>query len=97
MTPPDLINGSFEIGGFLVTCLSIKKLHHDRLVRGVSFWQVLFFASWGYWNLFYYPHLEQWASTTAAALLALANTVWGCQLILWTLAEKFPNGEGYEP
>jgi hypothetical protein len=30
----------------------------------------------GFWNLFYYPHLDQWLSFAGGVLIVLANTVW---------------------
>jgi uncharacterized membrane protein YfcA len=73
---PDLINGLFEVGGgvaILCHCLTLLK---DRLVKGVNWASVLFFTIWGYWNLFYYPHLNQWMSFTGGILIVSGNTWW---------------------
>lgn len=70
---PDNINAVFELGGALVTLLSVHRILKDRAVRGFD-WRVIgFFTAWGAWNLFYYPHLEQWVSTAAAVALVVVN------------------------
>ena len=44
---PDLINGTFEsIGGGFIS-LSVRTLHKQKIVRGVSWVHVAFFSSWG--------------------------------------------------
>lgn len=78
---PDLINGLFEIFG------AFAVLDHCRVLRGTQSWSGIslkataFFFTWGLWNLFYYPHLDQWWSFLAGALLALANSYW--LFLLW--------------
>jgi hypothetical protein len=62
MTYPDLINGLFEGCGALFISRSIYLLHRQKKVRGVSLIHVAFFMFWGWWNLYYYPHLNQWLS-----------------------------------
>lgn len=82
---PDLINGTFEFIGALLICLSIRRLWLDGQVKGVSVVPVTFFASWGFWNLFFYPHLEQWLSFWGGVAMVLANSVWLIQMgyIIW--------------
>ena len=76
MNIPDVINGVFEaIGGFVIL-LSVRKVLQDRQVHGVHWGHVLFFVTWGWWNLYYYPHLDQWYSAAGAGGVALANTAW---------------------
>jgi len=58
----DLINGSFELLGSFVLLTNVVKLHKDKHIAGVHWSPTLFFALWGIWNAFYYPHLEQWIS-----------------------------------
>lgn len=85
---PDLINGALEMCGAWFILLSVRRLHRDRLVRGVSWVGVCFFAFWGYWNLFYYPQLDQYFSFYGTIGMVIANTTWMCQLIYYTLAER---------
>lgn len=35
-----------------------------------------FFTAWGFWNLHYYPSLEQWFSFYAGIVLVLGNLCW---------------------
>lgn len=52
---PDHVNALFEFGGGSILLLNVRRVLHDKLVRGVD-WRVMgFFALWGLWNLFYYP------------------------------------------
>jgi len=72
----DLINGFFELFSALLIFINVKKLYKDKQVRGVS-WQVfIFFTLWGYWNLYYYPTLDQWLSFTGGVVITIANTAW---------------------
>lgn len=84
MTPQDAINGAFEIFGGLFILLSILKLHREKSVRGVSWLHVGYFTAWGYWNLYYYPHLGQWASAAGGLLIVILNTAWLAQLIYYS-------------
>lgn len=72
----DGINALFELGGAIAVIPSIMKLLSDRHHAGVSAWTMMFFSAWGWWNLLYYPHLDQMLSTIGAAFLAVANTTY---------------------
>lgn len=88
MTIPDIINGLFEsLGGFFIL-LSIRRLHREKLVRGVSWVHAAFFTTWGFWNLFFYPQLGQWMSFAGGAFLVAANTAWLLQMWYYLRAEK---------
>ena len=72
----DWINGSFELLGGILCWLNVAKIRKDRKVQGV-YWPVqAFFALWGWWNLYYYPSLGQWASFAGGAFLVIGNTAW---------------------
>lgn len=86
---PDVINGAFECLGAPFIVLSILRLARDKRVAGVSWLHAAFFAAWGYWNLFYYPHLGQWFSFAGAVLIVIANSAWLAQLIWYT---RWPGG-----
>jgi len=88
---PDLINGLFEFSGAYFISLSIKKLYNDKCVRGVSWIHAGFFAAWGYWNLYYYPHLNQWLSFLGGCAIVIANSIWLGQLIYYTDTERRRN------
>lgn len=83
---PDLINGLFEFLGSMAVGLSICKVLKDKDVAGISWWQVWFFQLWGFWNLYYYPSLDQPFSFAGGVALAAANTVY--LVLLWKYRRK---------
>ena len=85
---PDLFNGIFELLGAPFIFLSIIKLYKEKKVHGVSSMHVLFFTSWGFWNLFYYPHLDQWASFFGGVALVIVNLVWLGQIAYYMFLER---------
>lgn len=73
---PDLINGLFEFVGSLMIWANVARILKDKEVKGID-WRVTgFFWVWGLWNLFYYPHLDQWWSFAGGVSIVVANTVW---------------------
>lgn len=72
----DLINGSFEFIGALAVVNNIRVLYNDKAIKGFSVLSSVFFLSWGYWNLVFYPHLNQWLSFVGGCCLAICNTIW---------------------
>ena len=87
---PDWINAAFELAGAAFVTLSIRRTLVDKCVRGLSWLTLAFFTSWGYWNLFYYPHLGQLASLVGAIALAAANTVWVWLVVYYVMKERRP-------
>lgn len=88
----DIINGMFETCGAFFILPSIIKLAKDKQVRGVSWVHAGFFATWGFWNLFYYPSLDQWFSFAGGVGLVLTNTIWLAQLIYYSNKESSDEG-----
>lgn len=84
----DLINGIFELCGGFFCMFSVKKLYKDKKVFGISWIHVIFFTSWGYWNLFYYPALGQWLSFAGGVLLVLVNTIYTVMLIYYNRVNR---------
>lgn len=76
MSLADLGNGFFEGGGSVLMWLNIRRLLADKQVQGVSLVPAMFWTVWGYWNLFYYPHLHQWLSFVGGIGVVLANSIW---------------------
>jgi hypothetical protein len=76
MNLPDLINGMFEMASGLFLWNNVRLLVRDRAIRGVSIVTTAVFSAWGFWNLFYYPHLGQWASFAGGINVVAANTAW---------------------
>lgn len=87
MTLPDTINGSFELFGGVVNIFNIRAILRDQQVRGVSWGVTAFFVCWGLWNLFYYPHLHQWASFIGGMVLVGTNIIWTMYAIRLALLE----------
>lgn len=77
MTPlQDYVNGVFELVGGFILLLNCYRLYVDKQIKGVSVSVVAFFTLWGYWNLYYYPSLNQWCSFFGGVLIVIANTLW---------------------
>lgn len=77
----DIINGLFEAFGSVAVFLSCLRLIKDKQVKGISVMTVIFFTSWGFWNMFYYPSLGQMFSSLAAVSVCLMNSFWVFLLI----------------
>jgi hypothetical protein len=85
---PDTVNGLFEFGGVFAIALSVHNLHSAKIVRGVSWPHVAFFTTWGFWNLFYYPSLEQWFSFSCGLALVAVNAIWLAQILYYSRKER---------
>lgn len=88
MQLPDIINACFEAGGSVFAFFSILKLYREKEVKGFSYWTSGFFSAFGYWNLYYYYHLQQWVSWGAAGFLGFMNMVWTLQAIYYSYLER---------
>lgn len=73
---PDLINGLFELGGAAFLLLNVRRMYRDKELRGVHWSPAFFFTTWGLWNLFYYPHLDQWWSFAGGLAIVSVNAAW---------------------
>lgn len=76
MNLADWINGAFELAGGVMTWLNVARLRRDKEIKGVYWPLWIFFTAWGFWNLFYYPYLQQWVSFVGGIFLAFGNLVW---------------------
>lgn len=76
MSAGDLVNGLFEFVGSIFLWMNVVKLYRDKMLRGYDWRSTAFFSAWGFWNLVYYPSLDQWASFTGGCSIVLANTIW---------------------
>ena len=84
----DKVNGLFEFLGGMFVMLHCVRLYKDKKVRGVSFIATTYFVLWGFWNIYYYPHLEQWASFIGGLLIVAMNTLWIFMMICYIRKEK---------
>ncbi len=73
---PDTINGIFELLGGVLIFANVWKLYKDKCVRGVSWLVMLFFVSWGFWNLYFYPFYDLWISFAGGVMISVANVWW---------------------
>lgn len=88
MNIPDAVNGAFEAWGGIAIFGHVRAILKDKAVKGFSPWACVFFTSWGFWNLYYYPHLHQWFSFTGGLLIVLGNTVWLALIMKYWNAEN---------
>jgi len=72
----DLINSIFELFGAIVIWKNVKQLIKDKQVKGVYYPLWIFYATWGFWNLYYYPSLNQHLSFYAGIVMVIGNTIW---------------------
>jgi hypothetical protein len=83
MSLSDFINACFEFFGSVTIWLNVRQILKDKCYNGLTLLAVLFFAAWGYWNLYYYPHLNQWLSFIAGISVTIANTTWFCLMLYY--------------
>lgn len=76
MQAPDFLNGLFEAIGGVLVWLNVRRIWIDREVKGTEWKVMFFFTAWGVWNLWYYPHLDQWVSFVGGLVMVVANIVW---------------------
>jgi hypothetical protein len=84
MNWPDAINGTYEFAGGIFLAFNCWKLCKDKQVKGVSIVTASFFATWSWYNLYYYPHLNQWLSFAGGILLGIVNALWVIMAIHYT-------------
>jgi hypothetical protein len=89
MSWQDLVNGAYEFGAGFAVLLHCVQLFKDKEVKGASALATSFFFSWGIWNLYYYPHLDQWASFYGGLSIVAANCAW---LLMMLYYKRFPGG-----
>lgn len=88
MQLPDLVNGSFELVGGFFLWKNVRQLLKDKEVKGVHWGPTMFFFLWGLWNLFYYPHLDQWFSFVGGLNIVVANGMWVYLMMKYTKNEN---------
>ena len=76
MQVPDLANGLFEALGAFVLYQNVKAIKRDKSIKGVDWRVTIFFTAWGFWNLFYYPSLDQWLSFFGGLGIVAVNSLW---------------------
>lgn len=84
----DTVNGLFELFATFFILNHCLVLHKEKKVRGVSIISTVFFTGWGFWNMFYYPHLGQLLSYYGSIFVCIANLVWVSQMVYYRQLEK---------
>lgn len=87
---PDHINGLFEFAGGALLLKNVRALIRDKKISGISWLPVLFFSTWGLWNLYYYPSLGQWWSFTGGLFVCSANWLWLILLAYYSFRRRTP-------
>jgi len=72
----DLINASFEMLAGVSVLNHCRCVLRDKMVHGVSIISTVFFSLWGFWNMYYYPSLDQWWSFYGGLFIVTANCLW---------------------
>lgn len=85
---PDFFNGLFEALGGAFILNHCRVLYQDKLVKGVSVLSTTFFTAWGVWNLYYYPHLDQWWSFGGGLVIVAANALWISLMVYYKWRER---------
>lgn len=80
----DFCNGGFEFLAGIFNWINVRRVYRDKEVKGYSVPVAGFFALWGFWNLYYYPHLNQWVSFFGGLSISLSNLVWIAFAIYYT-------------
>lgn len=73
---PDFITACYELLAGAFSFPSIYKIWKNKSTAGVHWVTVFFFWTWGVWNLYYYPHLDQWLAFSGGLFILLVNTLW---------------------
>lgn len=81
---PDLINGLFECLGAFVLMMNVRQLIKHKQLQGVHIFPTIFYTGWGFWNLYYYPSLDQWFSFFGGLAIVIVNAVWVGLAIYYT-------------
>jgi hypothetical protein len=69
----DLVNGLIECGSGIFCCMNIFQIIKDKELKGYSWVSLIYFTSWGIWNLYYYPSLHQVLSFIGGIFITIVN------------------------
>lgn len=72
----DVINGGFELAAGFFVLNHCRVLYAHKETRGVSLASSAFFTLWGFWNLYYYPALNQPLSFYGGLFVVAANALY---------------------
>lgn len=72
---PDVINAVFEGCGALLTAKNTLQVIRDRGYAGIYLPAILFFFSWGGWNLYFYPMCPETLAIPTLAIPRLLRDI----------------------
>jgi len=85
----DIINGGYKfLLGFFIF-LNCVQLWKDKTVKGVRISPFICFALGSLWDLYYYPHLNQWVSLMGACHIVVWNIIWVILALYYTRRNRF--------
>ena len=73
---PDIVNAFFEGAGSVFTWLSVWRVYTDKGYAGIYLPAIVFFFSWGLWNLYFYPSVDAMWSFYGGISICVANLAW---------------------
>lgn len=83
-----MVNGALEFCGALMLVKNVLRLAKDKEVKGVTWWATAYFMGWGFWNLFYYPSLDQWYSFIGGCCIVTINVIWLAMMLYYRNKQK---------
>lgn len=72
----DHFNALFEFISAMLLMINVVRLYKDKKLQGVSIVPTMFFTLWGFWNLYYYPSLNQFWSFVGGIFVVVVNLIW---------------------
>lgn len=79
----DAINAGFEFFGIWFVLHNCWTVWQDKAVAGVSVPAIVFWTTWGGWNVYYYPSLGQMFSFYCGIGVLLANLLYVSMLLYY--------------
>jgi hypothetical protein len=84
----DIINAIWEFAGAVFMLRAIQVILRDKLVKGIDWTTIFFFASWGLWNTYFYPDNGLIWSWYGSIFLCLTNTIYLILLIYYSRKQR---------
>ena len=84
----DLINSLFQLSAGILTWLNIIKIRKDKDTKGMSLVPLFIYCSMGYWNIYFYHHINKPISLIAGLSITAANTIWVLHILYYRKIKK---------
>ena len=84
----DMLNSGFEWATAVFVFRNCLALVRDKEYKGASFLGVVFYTSWGAWNVFYYLYLRQYWSWAAGLLIFVTNIAYVSLILRYKFGVK---------